>query len=110
MTQNKWTEFTGDIAGKGYTNVYVCLYYNGSTAKRAVDDICLSTYIPVTITDVEYATFAADYAIDLDGTGITAYTAQDEGTHVSLTEIKDNKVPAKTPRSALQGGCRRFCN
>ncbi|MCH5307046.1 MAG: hypothetical protein J1E37_03130 [Prevotella sp.] len=53
--------------------------------------------MPVTITDAEYATFAADYAIDLSETGITAYTAKDEGTYVSLTEIEGGKVPANTP-------------
>lgn len=42
MTQNTWTKFEGDIAAKHYTDVYVRLYYNGSNAKRAVDDIILT--------------------------------------------------------------------
>ena len=49
MTQDEWTEFSGDIKAKGYTDVYVRLYYEGSTAKRAVDDITLSEYDVVTV-------------------------------------------------------------
>lgn len=49
MTQNTWTEFTGDIKAAGYKNVYVRLYYTGSNAKRAVDDISLTTYTPVAV-------------------------------------------------------------
>lgn len=49
MTQNTWKEFTGDIKAAGYTDVYVRLYYNGSSAIRAVDDISLTTYTPAAV-------------------------------------------------------------
>ncbi len=49
MTKGTWIEFTANIRESNITNktnVYVRLYYTGSTATRTVDDICLTTYTP----------------------------------------------------------------
>jgi len=40
MSKGKWIAMTADLSD--YSNVYVRLYYNGSTAKRAVDDISIT--------------------------------------------------------------------
>ena len=40
MSKGAWVEFTADLSS--YTNVYVRLYYSGSTAIRNVDDIVLT--------------------------------------------------------------------
>lgn len=39
MTAGNWVEFSADLSA--YTNVYVRIYYSGSTAVRAIDDISL---------------------------------------------------------------------
>lgn len=97
MNQGEWEEFSVDLTA--YTDVYVRLYYEGGgTAKRAVDDITLTEIAPVTITSAEYATYCnATNALDFSTTGITAYTATDAGTSVTLNEITSGKVPANTP-------------
>ena len=118
MTQNTWTKFEGDIHAKGYTNVYVRLYYSGSTAKRAVDDIVLTELGTISIspdcTDGEgnyYGTFSIDRAfvvpsdltvstIELDGEGklVTTDFAPGEivkanyGVLVSSTTAGDHTV------------------
>jgi len=111
MTQNTWTLFTGDIKKAGKTNVYVRLYYNGSNAKRAVDDITL-TLEPaepvaagetVTLTSTSnmagWRTFApvkANQNYTVDGTTKVYYASATADGKVTLTEIADG-VPANTP-------------
>ena len=52
---------------------------------------------PVTISSAKYATLCSDKALDFSGTNITAYTATDGATKVTLNEIASGKVPANTP-------------
>lgn len=51
VTADTWYEVTGDIKAAGYANVYVRLYYDGTTAVRTVDDISLTTYTPAAVED-----------------------------------------------------------
>lgn len=51
----------------------------------------------VTISSAKYATLCSDKALDFSGTDITAYTATDGATKVTLNEIASGKVPANTP-------------
>lgn len=44
MTAGTWTSFTANLSA--YSDVYVRLYYSGGTAKRAVDDICITMREP----------------------------------------------------------------
>ena len=67
------------------------------------------TSVPVTtenasITTAEYATYCGERALDFSTTGITAYTAVDEETQVTLNEIADGKVPANTPVVLYKAG------
>lgn len=41
MSKGEWKEFTADLSA--YTNVYVRVYYDGTTAVRLIDDISLKT-------------------------------------------------------------------
>ena len=68
MTAGNWTEFTGNIKSTGYSNVYVRLYYNGSTAVRVVDDISLTTYIPSSIASPTFSVEAGTYKSTLNVT------------------------------------------
>ena len=46
MTAGTWVEFTANLSS--YTNVYVRVYYSGSTAVRNIDDLTLVTTVPTT--------------------------------------------------------------
>ena len=47
MNKGEWKEFTADLTN--YTNVYVRVYYSGSTAVRNIDDLTLLTSAPSVI-------------------------------------------------------------
>ena len=49
---------------------------------------------PVEITSAGWATLFAPYALNFEGTGLTAYTATCDGSTVTLTQV--NNVPART--------------
>ena len=57
----------------------------------------LTGYYQAKITSAEYATFFSPLPTDFSGTGITVYTATDNGTSVELSEVTSGKVPANTP-------------
>lgn len=91
MTQNTWTEFTGDIKAAGHTNVYVRLYYSGSNAKRAVDDISLTTYTPAAVEEPVISvttpfTFSTTATITCVTEGATIYYSYDNSTWTEYTE------------------------
>lgn len=48
MDAGTWDEFSANLSA--YTNVYVRVYYNGSTAVRNIDDLTLSTEAPAVLT------------------------------------------------------------
>lgn len=81
-----------------------------NNATMNIDDVKiyneLPTYnVPATITAAEYATFCNEnYALDFSATGITAYTATDAETFVTLNEITSGKVPANTPVVLYKAG------
>ena len=47
MNKGEWKEFTANLSS--YTNVYVRVYYSGSTAIRNIDDLTLLTTVPSVI-------------------------------------------------------------
>ena len=77
----------------------ITVVYNG-----LIDDITYSDYrtslptVEVTITDAQYATFCYESELNVEGTGVTAYTASanGEGNAVTLTKISDGIIPANT--------------
>lgn len=56
MSAGTWQEFTADLSS--YSNVYVELYYSGSTAVRNMDDLVLTSGTPPSYT--EWITTCAD--------------------------------------------------
>lgn len=66
------------------------------------------TYAPsvsATISTAEYATFCdATNALDFSNTGIKVFTAKDNVTSVTLSEVTTGKVPANTPVVLYKAG------
>ena len=72
MNKGEWKEFTADLSS--YSNVYVRVYYSGSTAIRNIDDLTLTTSAKPTIA-------ATDVNIAYDVTsGAIEYTVSNEPT------------------------------
>lgn len=91
MDKEEWELFSADLTS--YSNVYVRLSYGSNTAKRAVDDIVLTTCDPITISSAGWATYCSSNALDFTGiTTLTAYTASKDGD-----VVKFNKVTGKVP-------------
>lgn len=89
MAQNEWIKFTADL--KSYTDVYVRLYYSGSTAIRRVDDIVLTTYEPTelvapVITVPETFEGSTTATITCTTQGATIYYSFDNSTWTEYTE------------------------
>ena len=56
--------------------------------------ITVEDYVPVTVSDAKYATFASDSKLDFTGvTGLSAYTATAEGTTITFNQVTGS-VPA----------------
>lgn len=65
------------------------------SSKSGVDYVYIvRTGVPVTLGSLGWATLYTPYALNFDGTGLTAYTASVDGTTVTLTKVSD--VPANT--------------
>jgi len=114
-TGHNW-DFKNDATSAMYLAVYDAKkwrnYSNNTTNQngkfylyKAVEVEGIATYytsnpvtsVEVTITSAEYATYCGAIALDFSSTGITAYTATDGKTKVTLNEITSGKVPANTP-------------
>ncbi|UKK56981.1 chitobiase/beta-hexosaminidase C-terminal domain-containing protein [Prevotella communis] len=94
MDKGVWEAFSADLTS--YSNVYVRLSYGSNTAKRAVDDIVLTTCEPISISAAGWATYCSSNALDFTGvTALTAYTATKEGSAVKFNKVT-GKVPANT--------------
>ena len=75
MAKGEWVEFTADLSD--YSDVYVRLYYEGSTAVRNVDDITLTTAEPKVLHSIELSgyyptTFHVGDAFSYEGIVVTA--------------------------------------
>ncbi len=76
------------VANSSETPLMVDQYTN----VRAID--IYSPNYPVSVSSVGWATLYTPYALNFEGTGLTAYTATCDGSTVTLTEVDD--VPANT--------------
>ena len=80
MTKGEWKEFSADLSA--YTDVYVRVYYSGTTAIRDIDDLTLVTTAPAVATptfdpaDGEY-TEAQSVTITCATEGATIYYTTD---------------------------------
>lgn len=98
MTQNTWTEFVGNIKESGYTNVFVRLFYSGSNAKRAVDDISLTTYTPSSIAIPTFSIAAGTYksaqtvALTTETDGATIYYTTDGSVPTTSSTVYSSPI------------------
>ena len=76
MTKGVWVDVSQDLSS--YSNVYVRVYYDGTTAKRAIDNIVL-TYMKAPLSELTAITISGEptkknYIVgdSLDVTGLTA--------------------------------------
>ena len=79
MSQGSWVEFTADLSS--YSNVYVRVYYSGSTAIRNIDDLTLtirSSVADPTFSPVSGTTFGDE------GLSVTISQADNEDIYYSL--------------------------
>ena len=85
MTKGVWVEFTANLSS--HKNVYVRLYYNGSNAIRAVDDIELTEStstdpidpsINVNDAEIEYGKTFTVNASDIQGGAITVTSGNEQ--------------------------------
>ena len=94
-TATDWEEFTTDLSM--YTDVYVRLYYEGSSVNGAIDDIVLTeetATVPVSVSSYGLSTFCCHRALDFTNSSIKVYYATAEGTTLTFHQI--TKVPADT--------------
>ena len=120
MTAGTWVEFTATLAA--YTNVYVRVYYSGSTAVRNIDDLTLVTTVPSTpyinVTEPDELAYNAtsgsiyyEIANYVEGTmgasteaewisGFT-YEQVDEIGEVGFTTTENNSLDARTATISL---------
>ena len=86
MAKGEWVEFTADLSG--YSDVYVRLYYSGSTAVRNVDDITLTTAEPKVLESIklsgEYPT-EFEKGDDFSYEGMTVTATYDNGKTADVT-------------------------
>jgi|GEM_PF-6769043 len=101
MTKGEWVEVTSDLSA--YTDVYVRISYEGSTAVRMIDDITLTendapAAVAVEIGAAGAATFSSTEALDFtDVTTVAAYIAKEATSGNSALEFtRVYKVPANT--------------
>ena len=80
MNQGNWVKFSADLSS--YNDVYVRVYYKGSTAIRAIDDIEL-TYTPGT----QYTITTS--SVENGSITVSNETAE-EGDEITLTETPDD--------------------
>lgn len=78
ITKGKWTEVSQDLSSQ--KNVYVRIYYKGTTAKRCIDDITL-TYTSSTSKKPTTTTFGPG----VDDQTITVTEGETFPTHVATT-------------------------
>ena len=85
-------------ARTAYLKVYAIDVNDDDVYSELITITQAAATVAVTISSAaKYATFSNAKAVDFTGTGITAYTATEGTTSVSLTEITSGKVPANTP-------------
>ena len=103
MTKGEWVEFTADLSD--YSDVYVRLYYSGSTAVRNVDDITLTTAEPKVLASIALSgdyptTFHVGDAFSYEGIVVTAnyedQTTKDVTASAEFTGYDMETIGAQT--------------
>ena len=94
-TATSWEEFSADLSL--HTDVYVRLYYTGSSIHGAIDDIDLTettATVKVSVSGYNYSTFCSHRALDFTESDIKVYYITATGSKLTFTQI--TKLPADT--------------
>ena len=104
ITEGTWTEITADL--RSYNDVYVRLYYDGTSAVRTVDDISLTmnnnaTVVSLALSGDYTTTFVEGSAFNHEGVVVTAtysdnttadVTAQATFSDLNMTQVGNQTV------------------
>lgn len=85
MSKGSWVEVTQDLSS--YSDVYVRIYYTGSTAVRNIDDVTLSTGIQKTVSSLDVSGSFTDLwqGDDFNKTGIKVIATYTDKTEEDVT-------------------------
>lgn len=85
MSKGSWVEVTQALSS--YSDVYVRIYYTGSTAVRNIDDVTLSTRIQKTVSSLTVSGTFTDLwqGDDFNKTGITVIATYTDKTEEDVT-------------------------
>ena len=101
MTKGEWKVFTADLSA--YSDVYVRVYYSGSTAIRLIDDLTLSTVAPDKYYVAGDWTNWADNMIEMTRNVDGSYTLDNQVVSKNQ-EFKIIKVASGTTAQVWCGG------
>ena len=106
ITANKGSYDDGTWTGKAKS---VRFFVGGTSGHRRIASIKVyygdaPTSESVSVTSVGYATWASDFPLNFDGTGINAYIAVTKGDGTGVTFTSITKVPANTGLLLYAGG------
>ena len=95
LEKAKFNDYTATLTVATAGEVSFKFSTNGGNSRFFLDEVILIiNSAAATISSAGYATFNSEYAVDFMGTGVTVYTATDNGTTVKLTEVTTGQVPA----------------
>ena len=72
---------------------------NGGNSPKMMDYIIIQKTVAeatLAVTAAKYGTFIAPFAVTLPN-GVSAYTVEDNGSQLTMTEVQNSTVPANTP-------------
>ena len=103
MSQGEWVEVTADLSD--YTNVYVGIFYEGSTAVRAIDDVILTTRSLASYPVIYNATPANGLlSVELNSVEIASGTDVTEGDVLDVILAADEGYIGSVTVTKTDGG------
>ena len=94
MNAGTWVEFTADLSA--YHNVYVRLYYDGTTAIRNIEDISLSMRTPVESTILWDGASNGSFVVKNGDANVTSGDDVQEFATLTITTSPDNGFKVKS--------------
>ena len=95
VTQGTWNECSADLSE--YTNVYVQIYYDGTSAVRTIDKVSLqmaATKYDITISDaIEHGSVKASVSKAAAGTEVTLTATPNEHCRFVKWDVKQGETP-----------------